>query len=108
MPAIPVATFVFLLTGFLALRKTVHYFILTLLLFTIIFLTIGVMGYNGYVMEIATIFLGLRIASGLATGKSGNEITKLFIEGAKDILSAAMVVGLAGGTIVILNDGHSR
>lgn len=106
MPAIPIATFVFLVTGFLSLRKTVHYFILTLLLFTIVFLIIGVMGYDWYVMEIATIFLGLGIASGLATGKSGNEITKLFIEGAKDILSAAMVVGLAGGIIVILNDGH--
>jgi len=106
MPAIPIATFVFLVTGILSLRKTVHYFILTLLLFTIVFLIIGVMGYDWYVMEIATIFMGLGIASGLATGKNGNEITKLFIEGAKDILSAAMVVGLAGGIIVILNDGH--
>lgn len=106
MPAIPFATFAFLVTGILSLRKTVHYFVLTLLMFTIVFLIIGVMGYDWYVMEIATIFMGLGIASGLATGKNGNEITKLFIEGAKDILSAAMVVGLAGGIIVILNDGH--
>jgi uncharacterized ion transporter superfamily protein YfcC len=37
--------------------------------------------------------------------KSANDITKLFIEGAKDIFSAAFVVGLAGGIIVILTDG---
>jgi uncharacterized ion transporter superfamily protein YfcC len=83
----------------------VHYYILSLLSFTIVFLVIGVMGYNWYVMEIATLFLALGIFSGIAVGKTANEITKSFIEGAKDILSAAMVVGLAGGIIVILKDG---
>jgi uncharacterized ion transporter superfamily protein YfcC len=95
----------FILTGILSLRKTVHYYILSLLGFTIVFLIIGVMGYNWYVMEIATLFLALGIFSGIAVGKSANEITKSFIEGAKDILSAALVVGLAGGIIVILEDG---
>lgn len=104
-PAVPVSSAIFILGGFLALRKTVHYYILNLLTFTIVFLIIGVMGYSWYVMEIATLFLALGIFSGIAVGKSANEITKSFIEGAKDILSAAMVVGLAGGIIVILQDG---
>ena len=34
-----------------------------------------------------------------------NTITKLFLEGAKDIMSAALVVGLAGGILVVLEDG---
>ena len=34
------------------------------------------------------------LAAGLAMNKSANDITKLFIEGAKDIFSAAFVVGL--------------
>lgn len=106
IPAIPFAAALFAVMGFVSLRKTVHYFVLTLLLLTIILLIIGVMGYGWYVMEIATIFLAMGLAAGTATGKNGNEITNLFIEGAKDILSAAMVVGLAGGIIVILNDGH--
>jgi uncharacterized ion transporter superfamily protein YfcC len=104
-PAVPISTAIFIIIGFLSLRKTVHYYILNLLSFTIVFLIIGVMGYNWYVMEIATLFLALGIFSGIAVGKTANEITKLFIEGAKDILSAAMVVGLAGGIIVILKDG---
>jgi len=104
-PAIPISTFIFIAGGVLSLRKTVHYYILNLLTFTIVFLIIGVMGYNWYVMEIATLFFALGILSGIAVGKTANEITKLFIEGAKDILSAAMVVGLAGGIIVILKDG---
>ena len=103
--AIPLSSVAFILTGILTLRKTVHYYILSLLTFTIVFLIIGVMGYSWYVMEIATLFLALGIFSGIAIGKTPNEITKSFIEGAKDILSAAMVVGLAGGIIVILEDG---
>jgi uncharacterized ion transporter superfamily protein YfcC len=104
-PAVPISSAVFILAGILTLRKTVHYYILNLLTFTIVFLIIGVMGYNWYVMEIATLFLALGILSGIAIGKTANEITKSFIEGAKDILSAALVVGLAGGIIVILKDG---
>lgn len=106
MPAVPAATLAFIVTGLLTLRKSFHYFILNLLMFTIIFLIIGVMGYGWYVMEIATLFLALGIFSGIAAGKTANDITKLFIEGAGDILSAALVVGLAGGIVVILEDGH--
>lgn len=104
-PAVPISTGLFILSGILTLRKTVHYYILSLLTFTIVFLIIGVMGYSWYVMEIATLFLALGIFSGIAVGKTPNEITKSFIEGTKDILSAALVVGLAGGIIVILEDG---
>jgi uncharacterized ion transporter superfamily protein YfcC len=36
---------------------------------------------------------------------SPNKITQLFLEGVKDILSAALIVGLAGGIISILENG---
>lgn len=102
---IPFTTAAFALLGFLSLRKSVHFFILLLLAYTIIFLIIGVMGYDWYVMEIATLFLAMGIASGLAINKSADDIAKLFLEGVKDILSAAIIVGLAGGIIVVLEDG---
>lgn len=105
LPAIPVATGLFALMGILSLRKTVHYFILTILLFTIVFLIIGVMGYGWYIMEIAALFFAMGIASGIASGYGGNRQVRLFLEGARDIVSAALVVGLAGGIIVILEDG---
>jgi uncharacterized ion transporter superfamily protein YfcC len=104
-PALPVTSLLFILSGIISLRKTVHYYILSLLTFTIIFLIIGVMGYNWYVMEIATLFFALGILSGIAVGKTPNQITRSFTEGAKDILPAALVVGLAGGIVVILEDG---
>jgi uncharacterized ion transporter superfamily protein YfcC len=105
LPAIPVATGLFALLGLISLRRTVHYFILNVLLFTIIFLIIGVLGYGWYIMEIAALFLAMGIASGLAMGYGGNLQVKLFLDGARDIVSAAMVVGLAGGIIIILEDG---
>ena len=38
--------------------------------------------------------------------KSANEITKLFLEGVSDILSAAMIVGLAGSILFVLEEGQ--
>lgn len=105
LPAIPIATGLFALTSIPALLKSGHYFVLNLLSFTIIFLVIGVMGYGWYLMEIASLFFAMGIFSGIAMNFDANYITKLFVEGSKDILSAALVVGLAGGILVILEDG---
>ncbi len=102
---IPVATGLWAISGVLTLRKSVHFFILNLLVFTIIYLIIGVMGYGWFVKEIATLFFVMGIFSGAAMNLGANRITKLFIEGMRDILSAAVVVGLAGGILVILEDG---
>lgn len=105
-PAIPVATVLFAITSIPALLRSGHYFVLNLLAFTIVFLVIGVMGYGWYLMEIASLFFTMGILSGMAMSYDANRITKLFIEGAKDILSAALVVGLAGGILIILEDGR--
>ncbi|MCF8369958.1 MAG: AbgT family transporter [Bacteroidales bacterium] len=105
IPAVPIATGLFAIMSIPALLKSVHYFVLNLLAFTIVFLVIGVMGYGWYLMEIASLFFVMGILSGAAMNYNANHITKLFIDGSKDILSAALVVGLAGGILVILEDG---
>ena len=105
LPLLPVGTAVFVLLSILTLRKTVHYFVLTLLFATVYFLVVGVLGYEWYIMEIASLFLVLGIASGLAVDKSASDIAKLFLEGMGDILSAAVIVGLAGGIVIVLQDG---
>lgn len=102
---VPIGSILFAISGFFALRKSVHFFVLNLLLFTIYFLIVGVMGYQWYIMKIATLFFAMGILSGIAMNYSPNFITKLFLDGMKDILSAAVIVGLAGGIIVILEDG---
>ena len=105
LPLLPIGTAVFVLLSTITLRKTVHYFVLTLLFATVYFLVVGVLGYEWYIMEIASLFLVLGIASGLAVDKSASDIAKLFLEGMGDILSAAVIVGLAGGIVIILQDG---
>ena len=105
LPLLPIGTALFILLSIVTLRKTVHYFVLTLLFATVYFLVIGVLGYDWYIMEIASLFLVLGIASGLSVDKSASDIAKLFLEGMGDILSAAVIVGLAGGIVIILQDG---
>jgi uncharacterized ion transporter superfamily protein YfcC len=105
MPAIPILTGLFAIAGLVTLRKSVHFFILSIFLFTILYLIVGVMGYQWYVLEIATLFLVMGLSSGLAMGYGTNRITELFIAGIKDILSAALIVGLAGGIIIVLQNG---
>lgn len=102
----PILAILFVFLGVIALRKSVHFFILELLLFTICFLVVGVLGYGWYVMEISALFLAMGILSGIADGQDANSIASLFLTGCKDILSAALVVGLASGIIFILKDGH--
>lgn len=102
---LPVLTVAFALFGFLSLRKSSAVFVLNLLGFTIIFLIVGVMGYEWYIMEIAALFFAMGVLSGAAMGKGADAITKLFLDGAGDILSAALIVGLGGGIIIILEDG---
>lgn len=103
---IPALSALFAITGYRTLRKSVHFFVLNLLFFTIIFLVVGVMGYGWYIGEISALFLALGILSGIAANYSANEIVAKLTEGAKDILSAALVVGLAAGIIVILEEAH--
>jgi len=104
-PILPLLTGVFVVLGIFTLLKSVHYFVLLLLGYTIVYLIVGVMGYDWYIMEIATLFLAMGVFAGMAVNKSANEIAVLFIDGVKDIVSAAIVVGLAAGIVVILEDG---
>jgi len=105
-PVFPVLAVAFAIGGYFSLQKSVHFFILNMLSFTILMLIVGVMGYGWYVMEIATLFMALGIFSGISMDYSPNTITRLFLEGVKDITGAALVVGLAGGIIIILNNGQ--
>lgn len=99
-------TLAFVVTGWLTLRKSRQWFILDMLAFTVAFLVLGVMDYGWYMTEISSLFLALGIASGFACGMDTDKLISEFMIGAKDMLMAAIVVGMAGGVITILQDGH--
>ena len=105
-PLLPILAGLFFLTSFITLRKSIHFFVLNILAFTMLYLVVGVLGYQWYIMEIAALFLAMGIVTGFASGKKPGETTKLFVEGVRDIVSASLVVGFAGGIIAILTDGQ--
>lgn len=80
--------------------------ILILLLLTIVALVVGVLKFGWYIAEISALFFAMGILSGIIDRQSADDIAKLFLAGCKDILSAALVVGLASGIIFILKDGR--
>ena len=79
--------------------------ILGVLGLTVVALVVGVTCWEWYLPEITGLFLVMGIVCGLIAGFSGNRIADELLAGARDILSAALVVGFASGIIVILQDG---
>jgi uncharacterized ion transporter superfamily protein YfcC len=96
---------IYALVSLFALRNSTKMFILNLLMFTIVFMVVGVMGYGWYLPEICALFMALAIAAGISAGYSSDDIAKEFVAGAKDIFSAALIIGFAAGIIVILKEG---
>ena len=89
-----------------ALMDSVKMYILSLLMSTIVFLVIGVMGYGWYLPEICALFMALAVAAGFAASYPADRIASEFMSGAKDIFSAALIIGFAAGIIVILKNGN--
>jgi len=101
-----VADGLFVLFSVLSLRNSTRMYILNLLMFTIVYMVIGVMGFGWYLPEICALFMLLAVSSGFAAGYSADRISKEFIAGAKDIFSAALIIGFAAGIIYILKNGN--
>ena len=81
--------------------------ILLVLLATVVLLVVGVTVWEWYLPEITGLFLAMGIVCGIIAGFSADRIADELIAGARDILSAALVVGFATGLIVILQDGQA-
>lgn len=100
------ANALFVVFSLISIKSSTRMYILNMLMFTIVYLVVGVMGYGWYLPEICALFMALAVASGFAYGYSADNIAKEFIAGAKDIFSAALIIGFAAGIIVILKNGE--
>ena len=96
---------IYLISSLFSLNRSDKMFILNMLLCSILFLILGVMGYGWYITEIASLFLALGLASGIAAGYRTEKLVQEFLNGAKDIFSAALVIGFAAGIVIVLKDG---
>lgn len=64
----------------------------------------GVMSLGWFITEIGAVFIGMGLLSGFIYGMKADEIADYFIEGAKDMMYAALIVGLAQSLVIIMED----
>lgn len=83
-----------------------HGLVLLVLVLGIGFLFFGVIVLGWYIIELAALFVAMGVIGGLVGKLGPSQVAKAFIDGAKDIASAALIIGLAGGIIIILEDGN--
>lgn len=67
-------------------------------------LAVGAIRWQWGILQLSALFFGLSIVAGPLGGLSFDETARSFINGAADITYAALVVGLARGTLVVLRD----
>ncbi len=78
-----------------------HKLIVTALFASIGIIVWGVLKLGFWIPEIAGVFLALGILSGILVKLSPNEMAEAFTAGAKDMIGAAIMIGLAKSVMVI-------
>lgn len=92
--------------------KLGHSLVMISILLAIVWIIWGVKKYGYYLPEIATIFFTLGLVSGIIgvifklNNMTVNDIASSFRDGAKDLVGAAMVVGMAQGIVMVLGDAN--
>lgn len=84
---------------------TRHKLILTVFLLNFVVLIIGVVKYGWYITEIAGLFLLFGIIIGIIGKLNANAIADNFIEGAKELIGGALIIGFAQAILVVVQDG---
>lgn len=82
-----------------------HRIVLLLFLASLGILVLGVTYWHWYINEITGLFLALGIASAVFGRIGTAKALKSFTEGAKDMIVPALVIALANGLIVVVQDG---
>ena len=66
----------------------------------------GVLAQGWYTQEISMIFMVMGVFGGIAGGLSEDVIADSFIEGAKDLIYAALVIGISRAIVIIAQEGR--
>ncbi|WPO76995.1 YfcC family protein [Flavobacterium sp. KACC 22761] len=80
--------------------------ILYALFASILILIYGVSNYDWYINEISALFLALAIFVSIIYRMSMSKAIDAFVLGAKDMMTAALVIGLAKGLLIIAQEGR--
>ncbi len=81
--------------------------VLLLILFVVTFTTmiVGIIFFNWWTTEMSALFFGSAILVGFIAQMGEKTFVAEFVKGAESLLSVALIVGLARGVTIILNDG---
>lgn len=79
--------------------------ILVLLFLSLIVIVIGSNKWSWYINEISALFIALGILCAVVYRLKASEAVSAFINGAKDMIMAGIVIGLAKGLLIIATDG---
>ena len=65
----------------------------------------GILKYHWDIGPIAGVFLAIGIFAGVVGRLGGDEIGRAFVEGAKDMVNAALIIGTARAVLIVAQDG---
>ncbi|HZX27631.1 MAG TPA: YfcC family protein [Telluria sp.] len=69
-------------------------------------MVLGVIKFGWYIDEIAALFLAMALAVGIVGRLGSDDFVAAFLQGAKDLVTTALVIALARATMVIARDAH--
>ncbi|MBU0927445.1 MAG: TIGR00366 family protein [Spirochaetes bacterium] len=83
-----------------------HMFVLLSVVGGLTAIVIGVFKFGWYFSEIGAVFLGVGILGGAFGGLGPSRQAQEFVKGAKGLVFGALVVGVARGILVVMQDGQ--
>ncbi|MED4205817.1 YfcC family protein [Neobacillus mesonae] len=85
--------------------ETRHKWILVVFLLNFITLIFGVLKFGWYIPEIGGLFLMFGIIVGIIGKLGPNQMADSFMDGAKEVISGALIIGFAQAILVVFQDG---
>jgi uncharacterized ion transporter superfamily protein YfcC len=73
---------------------------------TFVVMIVGVSRLQWWFTEMTTLFLAAAVLVGLIQGGGEKAFTEAFVRGAQSLLGVALIIGIARGVTIILNDGQ--
>ncbi|WP_088069834.1 YfcC family protein [Gottfriedia luciferensis] len=85
---------------------TRHKWILTAFFINYVVLVFGVIKYEWYITEIASLFIILTIVIAILGKISIEDTVESFTQGSASLVSGALIIGVSRAILVVLNQGH--
>lgn len=85
---------------------TRHKLIVLVFVLSILSLVLGVLKYGFYMAEYSGVFIIASIIMAIIAKMNSNDYIEKFMQGAANILSGALICGLARGIVVVLTNGN--